>query len=49
MVLFDSFAFVQSTLMFFLIAALGMRARELSQRETPALARPGAVRFPGIG
>ena len=49
MLLFDSFAFVQSTLMFFLIAALGLRARELSKQESVAVGRFGAVRFPGIG
>jgi polysaccharide biosynthesis protein PslJ len=49
MVLFDSFAFVQCTLVFFLVASLALRARELAMRETPTLARPGSVRFPGIG
>jgi hypothetical protein len=43
MVAFDAFAFVQATLVFFLVAALGLRARELLLAEPPAagMARSG--------
>jgi hypothetical protein len=49
MVLFDAFAFVQCTMMFFLVAALGLRAHELARQESVAVGRFGASRFPGIG
>jgi hypothetical protein len=49
MLLFDAFAFVQSTMTFFLVAALGLRARELARDGSHAAGRFGTVRFPGIG
>ena len=33
---FDAFAFVQATLVFFVVAALGLRARELAAEGEPA-------------
>lgn len=49
MLLFDAFAFVQCTLMLFVISALGLRARELARQEIPTVRRARATRFPGIG